>query len=125
MGHLVGKDLYRQLGAKIDGLSVRAPWNDTFHAILKELYTEADAELVVRMPYSLSTIERLERVTRIPRAVLERQLESICERGLVMDVHLKGRYHYMPSPLVIGIFEYTMMRTRNPSCSRYSRGTVR
>ena len=112
MGHLVGKDLYRQLGAKIDGLSVRAPWNDTFHAILKELYTEADAELVVRMPYSLSTIERLERVTRIPRAVLERQLESICERGLVMDVHLMGRYHYMPSPLVIGIFEYTMMRTR-------------
>ena len=112
MGHLVGKDLYRRLGTKIDGLTVRAPWNDTLYAILKTLYSEEDAELVVRMPYGLSTLERLERVTRIPRAKLEQQLEGICERGLVIDVCIQDRYHYMPSPMVIGIFEYTMMRTR-------------
>lgn len=112
MGHLVGKDLYRRLGKKIDGLTVRAPWNETFYAILKELYSEDDAQLVVKLPYSLSTLERLERVTRIPRAKLEQQLEGVCERGLVIDVCLEGRYYYMPSPMVIGIFEYTMMRTR-------------
>jgi ferredoxin len=112
MGHLVGKDIYRRLGKKIDGLTIRAPWNETFHAILKELYSEDDADLVVRMPYGLSTIERLERVTRIPRPQLSPRLDSICERGLVMDVCLRDRFYYMPSPLVIGIFEYTMMRTR-------------
>jgi hypothetical protein len=37
MGHMVGKDLYRKLGRKIDGLSMRAPWNDKLYAILKEL----------------------------------------------------------------------------------------
>jgi ferredoxin len=112
MGHLVGKDLYRRLGKKIDGLTIRAPWNETFYAILKELYSEEDAELVVKMPYSLSTLERLERVTRIPRAKLEQQLADVCERGLVIDICLQDRYYYMPSPMAIGIFEYTMMRTR-------------
>ncbi len=44
MGHLVGKDVYRKLGRKIDGLTVRAPWNETLYKILKELYTEEEAD---------------------------------------------------------------------------------
>ncbi len=112
MGHLVGKDVYRQLGKKIDGLTVRVPWNETLHAILKELYSEADADLVVRMPYGMSTIERIASVTGLPRAELQARLDDICERGLVMDIRVHGRTFYMPSPMVIGIFEYTMMRTR-------------
>jgi NAD-dependent dihydropyrimidine dehydrogenase PreA subunit len=111
MGHLVGKDLYRQLGKKIDGLSARAPWNDRLRSILEELYSKEDAELVVRMPYGLARIERLERVTGIPRPRLEKQLESLCTRGLVVDVQIAGEYWYAPSPMVIGIFEFTMMRT--------------
>lgn len=111
MGHLVGKDLYRRLGRKLDGLSVRMPWNDALHAILKELYSEEDAELLVKMPYGLSTLERLEKVTFLPRARLERQLESLCPRGLVLDLRIGDTYRYAPSPMVIGIFEFTMMRT--------------
>ncbi len=111
MGHLVGKDIYRRLGAKIDGLTVRAPWNDALYAILKQLYSAEDAQLVVEMPYGLATLERLERVTGIPRPELEKRLESLGSRGLVLDLCVGGRYHYAPSPMVIGIFEFTMMRT--------------
>ena len=50
MGHMVGKDLYRKLGKKIDGLIMRAPWNDTLYQILKELYTEEEAEVIIKMP---------------------------------------------------------------------------
>jgi len=28
-----------------------------------------------------------------------------------MDIWINNAYHYMPSPIVIGLFEYTMMRT--------------
>ncbi len=111
MAHLVGKDLYRELGEKIDGLTARAPWNETFRALLEELYSEEDAELIVKMPYGLSRLERLELVTGIPRPRLERQLESLCRRGLVLDLCIRDTYYYAPSPLVIGIFGVTMMRT--------------
>ncbi|MCP4703991.1 MAG: 4Fe-4S ferredoxin, partial [candidate division Zixibacteria bacterium] len=50
MGHMVGKDLYRKLGKKIDNSTTRAPWNETFYKILKELYSSDEAELAVRMP---------------------------------------------------------------------------
>jgi len=110
MGHLAGKDVYRQLGKKIDGLTMRAPWSAALFAVLKELYSADDAELIVKMPWGLSKLARLERVTGIPCARLQRQLESMCPRGLVMDVFIDGAYHYAPSPMVIGIFEFTMMR---------------
>ena len=112
MGHLVGKDVYRQLGEKIDGLTMRAPWNEALRAILKELYSEEDAELVVRMPYGLSPLRRLERVTGIPRAELQVRLDDLSARGLVMDLAVAGDTYYAVSPMVIGIFEFTMMRTR-------------
>jgi len=51
MRHIVGKDvLYRKLGRKIDGLTVRVPWNETLHEILKELYITEEADLIIKMP---------------------------------------------------------------------------
>jgi ferredoxin len=111
MGHLVGKDLYRQLGKKIDNLTVRAPWNDTLYAILKELFSAEEAELVVKMPYTLAGPDRLSRLTGLPEGRLRTLLEGLADKGLVLDLWVEDQYHYMPSPMVIGIFEFTMMRT--------------
>jgi ferredoxin len=112
MGHLAGKEvLYRELGKKIDALTVRAPWNENFHAILKELYTVEEADLIVKMPYRLSSFKRIKKVTRIEETKLRKLLDGLCAKGLIMDVDIKGDYYYMISPVVIGIFEFTMMRT--------------
>jgi ferredoxin len=111
MGHLVGKDLYRQLGAKIDGLTARAPWNEALHAILKELYSEDDADLVVKMPYGLAPLHRVAKATGLAASEARLRLEGLCRRGLVLDVCIGDQYWYAPSPMVIGIFEFTMMRT--------------
>ena len=112
MGHLVGKDLYHKLGKKIDNLTARAPWNDKLYAILKELYTPEEAELIVRMPYGMAGIEQIEKVTGYPRADLSRLLDGLTEKGLVLDVTWGDKSFYSVSPLIIGIFEFTMMRTR-------------
>ena len=53
------EDQGRSLSKKIDNLTVRAPWNETSHSILKKLYTLEEAEVVVRMPYTLSTIDKI------------------------------------------------------------------
>ena len=111
MGHLVGKDVYRRLGRKIDGLTVHAPWNEALHSILRSLYSTEEADLVVRMPFGLATIDRIEKGSGLNRPDLERILESLCAKGLLMDIWIRGEYHYMISPMVIGIFEFTMMRS--------------
>ena len=112
MGHLAGKDVYRRLGQKIDGLQVRAPWTPALHAILKELYSEEEAELIVRMPYTLAGLERIAAVTGLRRSGLERTLEELCSRGLLIDLwqDQAGTKKYAISPMVVGIFEFTMMR---------------
>jgi Fe-S-cluster-containing hydrogenase component 2 len=110
MGHLVGKDVFRKLGEKIDELETRAPWNARLHAILKELYSSEEADVVVKMPYGLSTLERLEKVTGYGRSELQRILASLTAKGLVTDLWIHDAYRYVPSPMVVGVFEFTMMR---------------
>lgn len=106
-------DRYRRLGKKIDSLTARSPWNDTFHAIVKELYTPEEADVVAGMPFSLSPLKRIARVTGIDEPRLLKILGGLCRKGLVMDIfnEKESCYYYMPSPLAIGIFEFTMMRT--------------
>lgn len=111
MGHMSGKDVYRRVGEKIDSLQMRAPWNEHLHELLKELYTTEEAEVFCQLPASLSSLGKLVRITKIEEARLEKILESLCLKGLVIDMFIGGKYRYMPSPLVIGIFEFTMMRT--------------
>ncbi|HSN70256.1 MAG TPA: 4Fe-4S dicluster domain-containing protein [Steroidobacteraceae bacterium] len=123
MGHLVGKDVYGSLGRKIDDLTVRTPQTETFRRMLRALYTAEEADLVVRMPFALSTLERIARVTGCEPAELEPRLAALCDKGLVIDILLGDRYRYMPAPFVIGMFEFTMMRMRGdePDIGRISR----
>ncbi len=110
MGHMVAKDIYGSLGEKIDNLTVHAPQTRTFHAMLRELYSPEEAELIARMPFTLSTLDRIAKVTGRDRTELEPLLTGLCDKGLVVDLLLGGTYRYMPAPFVIGIFEFTMMR---------------
>jgi NAD-dependent dihydropyrimidine dehydrogenase PreA subunit len=110
MGHLVGKDIFRELGRKIDGMEMRAPWSEKLHAILKQLYTTEEADVIVKMPFGLATFDLLVKGTGYQKDELQRILDGLTERGLVMDFWVHDGYQYMPSPMVIGIFEFTMMR---------------
>ena len=123
MGHMVAKDIYGALGDKIDNLHVRTPQTEAFYAMLRELYSADEAELIVAMPFGLSTLERIAKVTGRDRKELEPMLAALCDKGLVVDVRLGDSYHYMPAPFVIGIFEFTMMRMdhSDPDIGKVSR----
>ncbi len=113
MGHKVGKDIYQSLGEKIDSLTIRVNRNETFYKILKELYSTEEADIIIKMPYGLSPIDQIEKVTKYERSKLNNILDGLCSKGLVIDFWIQDKYHYQPSPMVIGIFEFTMMRTGN------------
>jgi ferredoxin len=109
------EDIYRSLSKKIDNLTVRAPWNDTFYNILKKLYTPEEADVVVRMPYILSTADRISGITGVEKTRLQGILDKLSNKGLLLDIYnaKDGQYYFMPSPVLIGLFEFTMMRTGN------------
>src|SRR5208283_6103737 len=112
MAHGNVKNIYRKLGKKIDNLPMRAPWNQAFYEILKELYTPQEAEVLIAMPYGPANFDRVAHCTKIDQTQLRTTLESLCEKGLVFDLRVDDRSLYMPAPLAVGIFEMTMMRTR-------------
>ena len=111
MGHLSGKEVYQQLGDRIDNLPFRVNKSQALFNILKVLYTNDEAELVAKMPYGLSPAMIIQKATGIDRTKLDSMLEKLSEKGLVIDIGVGKRKYYMPSPMVIGIFEFTMMRT--------------
>lgn len=110
MGHLAGKDVFRRVGAKLDNGTVKAPWTEALHQVIREVFTEEDADVYVKMPYTFSTASRIARTTGYDPARLQPLLEGLCHKGLVMDFFLNDEYHYMPNPLIVGLFEHTMMR---------------
>jgi Pyruvate/2-oxoacid:ferredoxin oxidoreductase delta subunit len=112
MGHSNVNDIYRKLGKKIDGTTTRAPWNQALYEILKALYSPREAELLVKMPYGICRFEQIVQSSKFDQAELHTLLENLCEKGLVFDIWLNDHYRYALAPMVVGIFEMTMMRTR-------------
>lgn len=110
MGHIVAKDIYRQLGNTLDNSHVRMPWSPAMRAMLEALYTPEEAELITRMPYRPSKVERIARLSGVEERRLRRMLPEMCKKGLVCDMYDGGEYLYMISPFVIGFFEFSMMR---------------
>ena len=110
MGHVAMKDLYGRVGEKLDSLEARAPMSKELYEILKEIFTETEAEIFCSMPYGLSPKRRIAKITGMDEQVLEKYLLEMSAKGLVLDMFINGESHYSPSPMVIGIFEFTMMR---------------
>ena len=111
MGHIASKDIYRRLGHRLDQAPVRTPWTPVFRQLVEELYSRPEAELVSRMPYRPSTLGRIAGMLGEPEDALRPMIEGLCSKGLVIDIWDGGQYLYMVSPIVIGFFEFTMMRT--------------
>jgi ferredoxin len=104
-------DVFRRAGEKIDKMCLRAPYSPILRELAEELYTKEEALVYSKMPYSLSKAGRVAKACGMSPDKTRAVLEAMAEKGLVVDLFANGEYHYMPSPMVIGVFEFTMMRT--------------
>ncbi|MEN6351736.1 MAG: (Fe-S)-binding protein, partial [Syntrophomonas sp.] len=115
MGHLIqSKDeVYRALAERLNREPVGVLINDTLMEIIQRLYTESEAVLGSRFPMVPMKIERIAQITGISPEQLKPLLDSMADKGLVMDFPRRDTTFYMLAPMVIGFFEYTFMRVRS------------
>ena len=82
MGHMDSKDIFRKLGGKINSLPLRAPWNETFYELLRKLYSEKEADVVVKMPYGFSDLNRLAKMTKYEHSDCQKSSRACARKVL-------------------------------------------
>jgi ferredoxin len=113
MGHVVNPDReYRLLQKRLDRNVTGAPDSPTFMKILKLLFSPDDAQLARRIPSQPISLGALSRKVGVPVDELADKMTNMAERGLVVDMEIKGKRYIFLAPVVIGFFEFTFMRTR-------------
>lgn len=115
MGHLSrGKaEVFQALAKRLDNNPVGAPMNETLMKILSVMYTEKEALVGSRFPLGFTTADKLAALTGLQGEEIAHCLESMANKGLVIDTPREGTTFYILSPLVVGFFEYTFMRSKS------------
>jgi NAD-dependent dihydropyrimidine dehydrogenase PreA subunit len=114
MGHQVdpGRE-YRLLQQRLDRNVTGAPDSPALMRILKTLYSPEEAKLASRLPTRPATLDGLTARTGLEAEGLDDRLTEMARKGLVVDIERHGKRFYSLSPVVIGFFEFTFMRTGN------------
>jgi len=114
MGHTVNTDReYHLLQQRLDRDVTGAPDSPIFMEILKLLFLADEAEIVRHIPTTFTSLNVLSRKLKIPRDKLNEKMTEMARKGLVMDIEYNKERYFRFSPVVIGFFEFTFMRTRD------------
>lgn len=114
MGHIRnGHGVYGRLQKRLDRFPVGAPPAEALYKILKNLYTEEEAEIGARMPIRFTDLAGISRRTGKSPEALRPVLERMADKGLVMDFERHGKTTYILSPTLLGFFEFAFMRVRS------------
>ncbi len=114
MGHIVNakEEVYRALAERLNKNPVGAPLNEALMEILHRLYSVAEAEVGSKFPMLPMPLGKISDITGIGENKLQEILESMCQKGLVLDLPRRDGTLFMLTPMVVGFFEYTFMRVR-------------
>ena len=113
MGHLTGskEEVYMALAQRLNRNPVGCPVNETLMEILHRIFTVSEAELGSKFPLLPMTLDKISEITGQKTAQLAVILEDMADKGLVVDFKRREETYYMLSPMVVGFFEWTFMRT--------------
>lgn len=81
------------------------------YEFLRKIFSEEEAYLASKLPIKFTPLGKIAERIKIPQ--LEKKLDKMAERGIVMDIEIKGEKYYMLLPLMPGLIEFMFMRERN------------
>lgn len=105
---------YMLLAERLNSNPVGNPINEELMEILHHLYTESEAEVGGKFPLAPMKLEQVASSTGIEKDELERTLQSMIHKGLVLNIPTPDGTVYMLSPMMIGFFEFTFNRVNKP-----------
>jgi len=112
MAHLTQiRQSFLDLIERLDKNPVGAPFSESLLEILQILYTEKEAEIGANFPLHAITAEGLAGKIKMASGTLQSLLEQMADKGLVVDTVKNGKTYWRLTPLMIGLFEFTFMRT--------------
>jgi hypothetical protein len=113
MAHLAAPSAYHDLVDRLNRFPQGAPPSKLLFQILTCLFSEKEARLVSLLPLKVFTAEKAARAWKMDPAKARNALNDLCEKGLLVDIHQKGRTAYCLPPPMAGFFEFSLMRIRN------------
>ena len=112
MGHHGAKENLVPLIDRLNRYPIGLFDNEKLRQILAYLFSEDEAFVASRFPLQESTIGELKRATGIDSEKLLPILDSMANKGLVMDLQYGKTTYYLLMPGLIGFFEFTFMKQR-------------
>jgi Pyruvate/2-oxoacid:ferredoxin oxidoreductase delta subunit len=101
------EDLYVRLGNRLNRNAFQLPLIDEVLVFLKDVFSEAQAELGAQFPLGAHTLKSLARVFSREEKELERLLEDMADEGLIFISKTdEGNKEYSLPPFVPGILEF-------------------
>jgi len=102
---------YRLLQERLDRNVTGAPASEAMMRVLRLLFNPEEAHIARRLP-QLVALPALARKLEVDHEELGERITSMAERGLVLDFERDGTRYVVATPVVIGFFEFTFMRSR-------------
>lgn len=114
MGHIAGsKSSLVPLIDRLNKYPIGLVDNEKLREILSILFSEKEALIASKFPLEEATLPELSRATKIDEDELRPILETMANKGLVMDMPYSGKTYYLLMPGLIGFMEFTFMRNRS------------
>ena len=93
------------------GTSLPAIKCPEFFALAEEIFTQQEAVIACAMPLGFSTLEDIaENLKVTDLSQLDRQLETMADKGLIVLKNESGKKLYQFLPLVPGVIEFQLMK---------------
>jgi len=112
MSHLATRPAYSRLTDRLNLFPQGAPPSSLLHGILHLLFTEQEADLVALLPIKPFTARTAARIWKKTETASRCILETLADRGLLLDTEQDGDSLFTLPPPMAGFFEFSLMRVR-------------
>ena len=112
MSHIATQSAYSRLIDRLNRFPQGAPASDLLYRILRMLFSEREASLVAELPIRPFTARKAAKIWKRPEAEASAILDTLADRGILLDAGVNGKTTYTLPPPMAGFFEFSMMRVR-------------